>query len=49
MCLIKAMQNFMVANDMLYDQHMSEHNCVKASDVSLFDISITFFERFSSF
>lgn len=35
MSLIKDMQNIVVANDIQYDQHMSEHNCVKASETSL--------------
>lgn len=47
--LIKDMQNIVVANDIQYDQHMSEHNCVKASETSLFGIPTMFFERFSSF
>lgn len=38
----------MLANDIQYYQHMSEHNCVRASETSLFGI-IMFFERFSSF
>lgn len=33
------MQNIMVANDIQYDQHMSEHNCVRASETSLFGIT----------
>lgn len=37
--LIKAMQNIMVANDIQYDQHMSEHSCVRTSEMSLFGIT----------
>lgn len=34
------MQNIMVADDIQYDQHMLEHNYVRANEMSLFSITI---------